>query len=110
MAGSSGSGAGFLQGITAQDILSELIKRFEFDCFLGFLNVTDIFVDRCFGHNFDPKNESDLAFIDRLAITDGALLESRKIKPTHMIAALKKQGAALKTYKHPTPEFCVRWP
>jgi len=63
------------EGIRAQDILSELIKRFEFDCFLGFSNVTDIFVDRCFGHNFDPKNESDLAFIDRVAMTDEALLE-----------------------------------
>jgi len=98
------------EGIRAQDILPELIKRFEFDCFLGFSNVTDIFVDRCFGHNFDPKNESDLAFIDRVAMTDEALLESGKIKPTHMIAALKKQGAALKTYKHLTPGFCVRWP
>ena len=98
------------EGIRAQDILPELIRRFEFDCFLGFSNVMDIFVDRSFGHNFDPKNESDLAFIDRIAMTDDALLESGKIKPTHMIAALKKQGAALKTHKHLTPEFCVRRP
>jgi ubiquinone/menaquinone biosynthesis C-methylase UbiE len=98
------------EGIRAQDILPELTRRFEFDCFLGFSNVIDIFVDRSFGHNFDPKNESDLAFIDRVATTDDALLESGKIKPTHMIAALKKQGAALKTYKHLTPEFCVRRP
>jgi SAM-dependent methyltransferase len=98
------------EGARAQDILPELIKRFEFDWFLGFSNVIDIFVDRSFGHNFDPKNESDVAFIDRVATTDEALLESGKIKPTHMIAALKKQGAALKAYKHLTPEFCVRRP
>ena len=98
------------EGIRAQDILPELIKRFEFDCFLGFANVIDIFVDRSFGHNFDPKKESDIAFIDRVAMTDEALIESGKIKPTHMIAALKKQGAVLKTYKHLTPEFCVRPP
>ena len=98
------------EGIRAQDILPELIKRFEFDWFLGFSNVIDIFVDRSFGHNFDPKNESDLAFIDRVATADEVLLESCKIKPTHMIAALKKRGAALKAYKHLTPEFCVRRP
>jgi SAM-dependent methyltransferase len=98
------------EGIRAQDILPELIKRFEFDCFLGFANVIDIFVDRSFGHNFNPKKESDIAFIDRVAMTDDALIESGKIKPTHMIAALKKQGAVLKTYKHLTPEFCVRPP
>ncbi len=98
------------EGIRAQDILPELIKRFEFDAFVGFANVIDIFVGRSFGHNFDPKNESDLAFIDRVAMTDEALIESGKVKPTGMVAALKKQGAALKTYKHLTPEFCVRWP
>jgi hypothetical protein len=93
-----------------QDILPELIQRFQFDCFLGFANVIDIFIERSFGHNFDPRNESDVAFIDRVAMTDDALLESGKIKPTHMIAALKKEGAALRAYKHLTPEFCVRWP
>jgi SAM-dependent methyltransferase len=98
------------EGIRAQDILPDLIKRFEFDCFLGFSNIIDIFTDRSFGHNYDPKNESDVAFIDRVAITDDTLHESGKKNPTHMIAALKKEGATLKTYKHLTPEFCVRWP
>lgn len=98
------------EGVRAQDILPELIKRFEFDCFLGFTNVIDIFVDRCFGHNFDPNNEADRRFIDRVAAKDDALIESGQLKPTHMIAALKTRGAALKIYKHLTPEFCVRWP
>jgi hypothetical protein len=103
------SAEGF-EGIRAQDILPELIRRFEFDYFLGFSNVADIFIDRCFGYNFDPKNESDLAFIDRVALTDDALLEPGMIKPTHMIAALQKEEAALENYKHLTPEFCMRWP
>jgi ubiquinone/menaquinone biosynthesis C-methylase UbiE len=98
------------EGIRGQDILPELIQRFQFDSFLGFANVIDIFIERSFGHNFDPRNESDVAFIDRVAMTDDALLESGKIKPTHIIAALKKEGAALRAYKHLTPEFCVRWP
>jgi SAM-dependent methyltransferase len=98
------------EGVRAQDILPELIKRFEFDCFLGFANVIDIFVDRCFGHNFDPKNEADLRFIDCVAERDDALIESGEIKPTHMLGALKARGGAGRTYKHLTPEFCVRWP
>jgi hypothetical protein len=67
-------------------------------------------VDRCFGHNFDPNNEADLRFIDRVAEKDDALLEAGEVKPTHMIAALKTRGAARRIYKHLTPEFCVRWP
>ena len=43
-----------------------------------------------FGHNFDPKNEADLRFIDRVAERDDALIESGEIKPTHMLAALKR--------------------
>lgn len=98
------------EGVRAQDILPELIKRFKFDCFLGFANVIDIFVDRCFGHNFDSNNQADLRFIDRVAEKDDALIESGEVKPTHMIAALKTRGVARRTYKHLTPEFCVRWP
>jgi SAM-dependent methyltransferase len=98
------------EGVRAQDILPELIKRFEFDCFLGFANVIDIFVDRCFGHNFDPNNQADLRFIDRVAEKDDALIESGEVKPTHMLAALKTRGGAGRIYKHLTPEFCVRGP
>jgi SAM-dependent methyltransferase len=98
------------EGVRAQEILPELIKRFEFDCFLGFSNVADIFVDRCFGPNFNPDNESDLRFIDRVAEKDDALIESGEIKPTHMMAALRTRGVTAKTYKHLTPGFCVRWP
>ena len=41
------------EGIRSQDILPLLIKKFQFDLFLGFANVVDVFVDRSFGHQTD---------------------------------------------------------
>jgi SAM-dependent methyltransferase len=98
------------EGIRAQDIMPELLKRFEFDFFLGFANVIDVFIDRSFGPNFDADNELDRKFIDRVHETDEALLKSGQIKPTHMLAALKVSGAQLKAYQNLTPKFCTRWP
>jgi SAM-dependent methyltransferase len=99
------------EGIRAQDILPLLLKRFNFELFIAFGNVVDIFVDRCFGHNFDPDNENDRAFIDRVATVDTAEIESARLKPTHMIAVMTKMPIAqTKMYKHLSPEFCVRRP
>ena len=99
------------EGIRAQDILPLLIKKFHFELFVGFGNVIDIFIDRCFGHNFDPANPWDLAFIDKVHSIDEEYLKKGIIKPTHMTAALTKAPPAkTKTHLHLTPEFCVRWP
>ncbi len=71
----------------------------------------NVFVDRGFGHNFDPANPRDCHFIDFVAGLDDYFIEAGKIKPTQMIAAMTKhQPAAAKYYKHLTPEFCVRDP
>jgi SAM-dependent methyltransferase len=98
------------EGIRAQDILPELLQRFEFDSFLGFGNVIDIFIDRGFGPNFDPEKEWDRAFIDCVHARDQELLERGAIKPTHIFAALLRRGAEPKCYKNLSPAFCVRWP
>ena len=99
------------EGIRAQDILPLLIGRFHFELFIGFANVIDIFIDRCFGHNFDPTNAWDLTFIDKVHSIDESYLQKGLIKPTHMTAALTKTAPAkMKTHMHLTPEFCVRWP
>ena len=47
------------EGIRSQDILPLLLKKFHFDLFVGFANVIDVFVDRNFGHNFDPNDAQD---------------------------------------------------
>jgi SAM-dependent methyltransferase len=98
------------EGIRAQDILPELLKRFEFDLFLGFANVIDVFIDRSFGPNFDVESDWDRRFIDRVQALDDALMETGQIKPTHMLAALKVSGAELKAYQNQTPHSCARWP
>lgn len=70
-----------------------------------------VFVGRSFGHNFDAGNERDKAFIDSVAQLDDNYIEAGKIKPTQMIAVLtKEQKTPIKTYKHLTPEFCLRLP
>ncbi|OGW38797.1 MAG: hypothetical protein A2Y97_01450 [Nitrospirae bacterium RBG_13_39_12] len=99
------------EGIRSQDILPLLLSKFKFDLFIGFSNLISIFVDRSFGHNFDPNNELDRTFIDFFAKLDDYYIELGKIKPTQMIAAMtKEQKGATKIYKHLTPEFCLRIP
>ncbi len=97
------------EGIRAQDILPLLIERFGFDLFVPFGNVIDIFVDRCFGHNFDVTEKWATEFIDRVQALDQSLIESGEIKPTHMIAAMCLDVTRRpRIYKHLAPLFCVR--
>lgn len=78
------------EGIRAQDILPLLLQRFEFETFIGFGNAIDIFVDRCFGHHFNPELEWNKKFIDRVHLADEIELKSGKLTPTHMIAVCVK--------------------
>lgn len=81
------SSEGF-EGIRAEDILPLLIQRFDFYLFVPFANIISVFIDRCFGHNFDPNSESDCSFIDRIHALDEELFQSGEIKPTQMFAVL----------------------
>lgn len=97
------------EGIRAQDILPLLIERFEFELFVPFGNLIDIFVDRCFGFNFDCANSWDIDFIDRVQRMDEEAIEAGRITPTHMYAAMKISKPSERHFiKHLTPEFCVR--
>lgn len=98
------------EGIRAQDILPELIKRFEFEVFLGFGNIIDTFINRAFGHNFNSSDNWDRAFIERVAEEGDQLIEAGRVKPTQMVAALKHRAVRPRFYKHLTPDFCVRCP
>ena len=77
------------EGVRAQDILPELIRRFHFDLFIGFANIIDPFIDRSFGFNFDAEAEWDRSFIDRVHARDEAELAAGRIKPTHMYAVMR---------------------
>jgi SAM-dependent methyltransferase len=99
------------EGIRAQDILPLLIDRFHFELFIGFGNIIDIFVDRAFGPNFDPANEWDRSFIDRVHELDVDEIEAGRLKPTHMIAAMRTRPVERTLmHKHLSPDFCVRRP
>jgi 2-polyprenyl-3-methyl-5-hydroxy-6-metoxy-1,4-benzoquinol methylase len=99
------------EGIRAQDILPLLLKYFQFDTFIAFANVIDVFVDRPYGPNFSVDNPDDLVFIDRVQRLDRMAIERGQVKPTHMIAAMQLEPVKeVRCCGHVTPEFAVRPP
>lgn len=102
------AGEGF-EGIRAEDILPLLVQHFGFDFFFGYGNLIDPFIDRGFGPNFDAEKDWDRKFIDRLHARDEQEMLAGRIKPTHMLAVLRRdRNAQPKVWQHLTPEFCVR--
>lgn len=100
---------GGFEGIRAQDILPLLANTFEFELFLAYGNIIDIFIDRAFGHNFDVQVDADKQFIDRIAQLDEDLLAAGTIKPTHLIASMRNSSTINRqVYRHFTPDFCLR--
>jgi SAM-dependent methyltransferase len=99
------------EGIRAQDILPLLLKDFYFEAFVAYGNIVDVFVDRGFGHNFDPHNVDDVAFIERLGARDEEAVDQSQVKPCQMIAAMRARPVAFpRYYRHWSPEFCLRVP
>ncbi len=99
------------EGIRAQDILPLLVQKFSFRSFLGFGNLTDIFIDRGFGHNLSVDNPRDTGFIDFLEQLNTLLIDLGYLKPTMMFAAMarrKRLAPAVRCYRHWTPTFCAR--
>lgn len=99
------------EGIRAQDILPLAIERFGFDFFFGYGNLIDPFIDRGFGPHFDPQRDKDREFIDRVHARDEAEMLAGRIKPTHVLAVMRRDRRAMpQVWRHMTPEFCVRAP
>ncbi|MBZ5579901.1 MAG: putative Ig domain-containing protein [Acidobacteriia bacterium] len=97
------------EGIRAEEVLPLLLRYFDFHLFVPFSNVIDIFVDRCFGHNFDAEGCWDRAFIDRVQAFDEQAILSGVLTPTHMYAAMTPAPCAEHLYSRGlTPERCVR--
>ena len=105
------SKSGF-EGIRAQDILPLLCERFSFESFLGTGGFVDIFIERAFGHNFDPENPIDMAWFDIVARMNDAMLETGEIKPTMIFAVARKKDPAIAPsfYRGMSPEKAIRWP
>jgi SAM-dependent methyltransferase len=101
------SSEGF-EGIRAQDVLPELIKRFHFKLFIAASSVVDIFIDRGFGHHFDVTQAWDRDFIDRLHAYDEQGLLTGELTPTRLLAVMcltDEEGQYSRSLK---PENCVR--
>lgn len=101
------------EGIRSQDILPLLLKNFYFEMFYGFGNIVDVFIDRGFGHNFDPADPVDRSFIDYVACLDESKIAAGVVKPTHMIGWLRKEQryvARQMLIDNLTPEKSVRRP
>ncbi len=104
------SAEGF-EGIRAQDILPLLVSMFSFEVFYGYGNLTDTFIDRGFGPNFDPANPQDTKFIDYIEITNEQLISDGILKPTTMLAVMGNEHLAnTSMHKHWSPAFCIREP
>lgn len=98
-----------LEGIRAQDILPELLKRFHFDKLCVWGSLTDIFVDRAYGHNLDPNNPEDAAFIKDIWDRERMLLRSHALTPTQMAAVMRVRAPIDPVVSLGlTPEQCVR--
>lgn len=97
------------EGIRSQDILPLLIDRFDFDLFIAFGNVIDIFVDRSFGHNFNADAAWDRDFIDRVQACDEQGLSDGSLTPTHMMAVLMAETECRRVYARGlSPAMSVR--
>jgi SAM-dependent methyltransferase len=102
------SAEGF-EGVRAQDVLPALLSEFHCHKFLGFGSAIDIFVERCFGHHFDPQREVDKAFIDRVHLEDERGLQQGDLTPTHMMAVFKVNPCLAPFYSRGiAPEKSVR--
>ena len=97
------------EGIRAQDILPELIKRFEFHTFFAWGGLTDVFVGRGYGANFDSAEETDRKFIDLVDDLNEVLIENGSIKPTTLCAIMQKEKVSNpQTYRDRTAEKMLR--
>lgn len=97
------------EGIRAQDILPQLLKRFHFKVFIALGNVVDIFTDRTFGHNFNADDPADRAFIDRLHAYDEQALAKGELTPTRLFGVMSLSPEPDAFFSRGLkPERCVR--
>lgn len=104
------SKAGF-EGIRAQDILPELVKRFHFEVFFPYGGIAEIFYGRHYGPHFDMTDPRDRALIDLVALLEDRLTDAGLIKPTMMSAVMARdpvQSPRLRAGR--TPGSMVRDP
>ncbi|MCW8807233.1 MAG: class I SAM-dependent methyltransferase [Rhodanobacter sp.] len=82
------------EGARAQDIVACLLAEFDFELFFSFGGAIMPFVERRIGFNFDPQQDADRAWIERIHTIDAAALAAGRYPAANMIAALRHKGCA----------------
>lgn len=99
------------EGIRAQDILPLLVDKFHFDLFIHWGGITDVFINKAFGPNFDANNPKDIEFMDKAHLLNYKKMLTGEVKPTQMIAAMTKQYPKNPRWLYgKNPKDCVRVP
>jgi hypothetical protein len=65
--------------------------------------VIDVFVDRCFSHNFDPSNADDAFLVRRIVFLTEVLLDAGLVRPTIMLTYLVKYSVPEVDYRTARP-------
>ncbi len=96
-------------GVRAQHVLPELLKRFSAPWFAGFANVVDVFVGTALGPNFSPDAAWDREFIAAVHARDEQLLTSGALTPTRMVTVMAAGAEPVRVHARGlAPEQCVR--
>lgn len=85
------SNTGF-EGIRAQDVLPLLVRNFDFEVALFYAGIILPFIERRFGWNHDVASLQDREVIDRIARLDIQLQAEGQVKPTQILAKMRKKG------------------
>ena len=95
-------------GMRTQDLLPLLVDQFHFRSFLAWGGITDVFVDRAFGHNFDAASERDRSLIDFIQMLNDRMIDLGVVKPTTMLAVMSMEPCETQIWRHWTPRFAIR--
>jgi len=102
------SGEGF-EGVRSQDVLPLILAQgFKAWKFFGFGGMIDVFVDRCFGPNFDVKSADDAFLARRIGFLNEILLDAGLVKPTMMLAYFVKHSVDEVCYRNRSAQAAVR--
>jgi SAM-dependent methyltransferase len=98
------------EGIRSQDVLPLLLREFHPAAYVTFANVIDPFVDRIYGHNFDPGDPADAALIEEIATFDEAAIDAGVLTPTHLVSVFRGEACECRYPRRRSPERTVRDP
>ena len=97
------------EGVRSQDVLPLILAQgFKAWRFLGFGGMIDVFVDRCFGPNFDINNADNAFLAHRMGFLNEILLDAGLVKPTMMLAYFVKYPVEEVCYRNRSAQAAVR--